>query len=465
MSDMKKSPKLNRRMFLAASSTASTGLGAAMGLGMSTAEAGTARQKSVTRDVGAVELSASDFGVVPNRQGGQTKVLQDALNAAAKLGATLRLAPGIYAVDTLELPDGTQLVGTGPATRLISQTPSPVLTAKKLEHLRVANLAIDGHGTSQNLLRIEQCHNLKLSALTLTNALEDNVHLVGCGGTIQECEISGAEQAGLHALGSAGLSITDNTVQDCANNGIQIWRTSTGADNSLVTHNRIMRIRARDGGTGQNGNGINIFRAANVLVAYNHISDCDYSAIRANAASNIQITSNQCHRIGEVALYAEFGFQGALIANNVVDTAATGISVTNFNDGGRLAVVQGNLIRNLFRREQEPQDQRGNGIVVEADATVSGNTIEDAPTSGITVGWGPYMRNVAVTGNVVRLARYGILISSAPDAGACLVANNMISETQGGAIRAHNVGSVHGADLSKSDTHSARVTITSNVST
>ena len=57
--------------------------------------------------------------------------------------------------------------------------------------------------------------------------------------------------------------------------------------------------------------------------------------------------ANSCARLGEVALYAEFGFEGALIANNLVDTAATGISVTNFNEGGRLAVVQGNLVRNL----------------------------------------------------------------------------------------------------------------------
>ena len=40
-----------------------------------------------------------------------------------------------------------------------------------------------------------------------------------------------------------------------------------------------------------------------------------------------------------------------MIANNLVDKAATGVSVTNFNEGGRLAVVQGNLIRNLFLRK------------------------------------------------------------------------------------------------------------------
>ena len=36
-----------------------------------------------------------------------------------------------------------------------------------------------------------------------------------------------------------------------------------------------------------------------------------------------------------------------VIANNIVDGAALGVSVTNFDEGGRLAVVQGNLIRNL----------------------------------------------------------------------------------------------------------------------
>jgi putative cofactor-binding repeat protein len=117
-------------------------------------------------------------------------------------------------------------------------------------------------------------------------------------------------------------------------------------------------------------------------VTGNRITDCAYSAIRGNSASDIQILGNSCARLGEVALYAEFAFQGTLIANNLVDTAATGISVTNFNEGGRLAVVQGNILRNLFRREQEPEDKRGEGIAVEADSSVIGNVIESAPTGG-----------------------------------------------------------------------------------
>ena len=73
---------------------------------------------------------------------------------------------------------------------------------------------------------------------------------------------------------------------------------------------------------------------------------------------------------GEVALYAEFGFEGAIIADNSVDGAAIGVSVTNFNEGGRLAVVQGNIIRNLKPQRPagtDPGDSAGVGISVEAD--------------------------------------------------------------------------------------------------
>jgi uncharacterized secreted repeat protein (TIGR03808 family) len=243
-------------------------------------------------------------------------------------------------------------------------------------------------------------------------------------------------QAGLHSQDATGLDIVHNEIIDCANNGIQVWRSDAGEDGSLVANNRIVRIRADGGGTGENGNGINVFRAGSVLVTGNRIADCAYSAIRGNAASDIQMVANSCTRLGEVALYAEFGFEGALIANNLVDTAATGVSVTNFNDGGRLAVVQGNLIRNLFRREQEPQDKRGEGITVEADTIITGNVIENAPTAGLVIGWGAYVREVVATANLIRKARVGILVSSEAGTGACLIANNMIAGAAEGSIRA-----------------------------
>ncbi len=111
--------------------------------------------------------------------------------------------------------------------------------------------------------------------------------------------------------------------------------------------------------------------------------------------------------------------------------------VTNFNEGGRLAVPQGNLIRNLLPKRPagtDPNDGAGIGIGVEADTAVTGNVIEDAPSIGISVGWGRHLRDVTVTGNVVRRAHVGIAVSVSLGAGAAVIADNLIADTKGGAI-------------------------------
>jgi uncharacterized secreted repeat protein (TIGR03808 family) len=303
-----------------------------------------------------------------------------------------------------------------------------------------------------------------LADIAVRGGLLNGIALSNSSGTIRDCTISGHRQAGVLSLDARGLTITHCTVSDCANNGIQIWRSAPGEDGSIVTANRIERIAAKGGGTGQNGNGVNVFRAGGVLVSGNRIETCAYSAIRGNAASNIQMVGNACRDIGEVALYAEFGFEGALISSNVVDKAAAGVSVTNFNEGGRLAVVTGNLIRNLFRREAEPVDKRGIGIGIEADTLVANNVIEGAPTAGISAGWGQYLREVSITGNVIREAGVGILVSSDPKAGACLVANNMISGASDGAIRADDHGTPVGPDLARdAPPAGSRLAISGNV--
>jgi uncharacterized secreted repeat protein (TIGR03808 family) len=200
---------------------------------------------------------------------------------------------------------------------------------------------------------------------------------------------------------------------------------------------RIEGVMNKAGGSGQWGNAINVFRADNVIVRGNRIRNAAFTAVRGNAASNLQIVGNTCSGLGEVALYAEFGFEGAVIANNIVDGAALGVSITNFDNAGRLAVVQGNLIRNLVGRRPagtDPNDGAGIGIGIEADTVVTGNVIENAPYAGIAAGWGAYLRDVAITSNVIRHAEFGITVSVAPGAGAAVIADNMISDVRGGAI-------------------------------
>ena len=139
-----------------------------------------------------------------------------------------------------------------------------------------------------------------------------------------------------------------------------------------------MLFRSCSGGTGQVGNGINTFRAGNVAILENRVTDCAFSGIRVNGGGDIRIVGNEVTRSGETALYVEFEFTGAVVANNVVHGGQMGISIVNYQVGGRLAVVSGNLVRDITRPAQPPfaPPGVGYGITVEADTAVTGNVIE-----------------------------------------------------------------------------------------
>ena len=107
-----------------------------------------------------------------------------------------------------------------------------------------------------------------------------------------------------------GLIVSRNTILGTNDNGIEILRTAIGDDGTLVLDNRIEDIKAGPGGSGQYGNAINAFRAGNVIVRGNRIRNCDYSAVRGNSASNIQIVGNSVSNVREVALYSEFCLRG-----------------------------------------------------------------------------------------------------------------------------------------------------------
>lgn len=444
---------LDRRSLLGAGAAAGLAVGVTAGTRPAMARASAPR-----RDIGLVNGSAID----------QAPVLQQAIDAAAASGAPIELPPGRFRIGPLKLPAGTRLIGAAGATTLEYAGGGSFITAEDADHITIEGLTLDGAYLpldADALIAITNARGVHLSRLTLSRSPANGISLLRCAGSVADCNITNAMQAAIRSMDAAGLELTHNDIADCGNAGIQVWRSDAGEDGSIVSANRIARIRADGGGSGQNGNGVSLFRAGSVLVSANRITDCAFTAVRGNAANDIQILGNSCARLGEVAIYAEFGFEGALIANNIVDTAATGITVTNFNDGGRLAVVQGNLVRNLFRREHEPVDKRGHGITVEADTALTGNVIENAPTAGIVIGWGAYMREVVATSNLVRASKVGILISADPGTGACLLASNMISGATNGSIRAMDSnGDPTGAELVQGGSSDKQLSISGNLS-
>lgn len=408
--------------------------------------------------------------LVPNAPHDQTQVLQALIDAAAAADRPLRLPAGTFQVSDLRLRAGTCLIGDARRSVLAFSGGAAFVTADKADALTLRGLTFDGaykpfdHARGEALLNISRAKAITLDDIVIANSSAGGLDLTACSGRVTHTHVHDVIDYAIKSLDAGGLDLRANTIARCGNNGILVWRSEPGDDGTIVASNRISHIRNASGGTGEYGNGINVYRAAGVLVEGNRITDCTYTAVRGNAASNIQIIANSCERLGEVAIYSEFGFEGCIIANNVIDSAASGISVTNFNEGGRLAVVQGNLIRNLFRREQEPDgEKRGEGIGVEADAAVTGNTIEGAPTVGIQIGWGPFMRDVAVSGNVIRRARVGIAITNASDAGPCLIASNLISQSTDGAIRTMIHGDMLGPDLAREPDGTGKITLSGNV--
>lgn len=433
-----------------------TGLGLGVGLAATATATAAAPGSAPTR--------IPDVGVVPDTGRDETVALQRAIDAAATTRRPITLPPGRFLVQALTLRPGTRLYGVGPATRLEHLGGSPLLVIDKAADVVVSDLAITGGRPltrGRGLIEATDAPRLTLADLTIAGAATTAMMLERSGGRVTRCRIGRVGKAAIWSLDAKGLEIIHNEIADCADNGILVWRRVAGHDGTLVTANRIERITSASGGTGQNGNGINVFRAGGVIVSANHIADCAYSAVRANAAGNVQIVANSALRSGEVALYAEFAFEGAVIASNLVDGAATGVSVTNFDQGGRLAVVQGNMIRNLVRRDGHP-DACGDGIFVEADTAVTGNVVEGAPTTGLVIGFGRHCRDITATGNILRRCGIGIGITADAGAGPVLVAHNLVSGARNGAIRTLDHGRPTGPDLA-TRTSIGRITLAGNL--
>ena len=415
------------------------------GLALATRPSPARAQKPAEKKV-AAEVVISPTG------GDQTAAIQSAIDQAAERGASLTLTSGDFTVTSLELRPRTRITGS-PGTRIVPASDAFGLIARNADGLTLTNLAIDGRERglasgrgAEGLVTVLGGRGIRLSRLTLSGSPRHGLYLNKASGQVGECAVASVKSAGIFSIDAEGLEITGNTVEDCADNGILVWRSAGGRDGTLVHHNRVRRIGNVSGGTGEFGNGINLFRAHAVVVEGNRIEDCAFSAIRGNAASNALIANNSIAGTGEVALYVEFGFEGAVVSANVIEDAADGIVVTNFDHGGRLAAVHGNLVRNVTRKAPT-EGAHGLGIAVEADAAVSGNVIENAPTAGIFIGFGKHQRDVAATGNVIRRVKHGIAVQAVAGAGKALIASNLIAGAEDGAIRAFDHWKVVGPDL------------------
>ncbi|MBL8590553.1 MAG: TIGR03808 family TAT-translocated repetitive protein [Methylobacteriaceae bacterium] len=380
--------------------------------------------------------------------------LQARIDAATARREVLRLPAGVIATRGLTLPSGARLVGAPSGTTLKLLGDGPLIAARRADRVSIEGVAFAGAAADAHdggLLQFEDAGFVTLDSCVVENATRDGLRFVRCGGRIARSTIRGAGRGGLFSLDGAGLTIEDNLIDSCGDNGVQIWQSAQRLDGARILGNRIRKIAARSGGTGQYGNGVSIFRAGGVRVERNHVADCAFSALRDNSGHGVRFLENTCLRSGETAIFAEFAWRDVTISGNLIDGAASGVQMVNFADhGGRGGVCAGNALRGLHRFRDGGGRQWGYecGLKLEAGIVATKNVVEGAPWVGALIGWGPSLADVRFEDNVVRDAPIGVAVSVAPGAGRAVVARNVIERASRSAIAAMEWDRIVG-DLSR----------------
>ena len=386
-------------------------------------------------------VDVRQYGAAGDGGSDDTAAIRRAIAKAAGKGGVVFFPPGVYSVSWLEPSSASAWHGIAGASILKQRSKSPLLRLRGRNHVSFNGLVFEGRGgrdlNDKGLLVVEgasggvsfeQCH--------VRDALGDGLVIRDSMATVRDCVFERIGDFGIIVNSKLEVRLLFNTLREIGNNGIRIQRSRPEDTRTLVIGNSIDKVRAVSGGDGPYGNGINIFRAHNVLVEGNHITNCAFSAIRSNLGHGCRYIGNHCANSGEVMLYIELGASEAvLMGNHLTNSGSSAISITNFNRGGRLATCTGNIIVN----------SGGSGIKVEADSIVQGNIIDGAPT-GIIAGFGRFVRNVNIDGNIIQDTRapekkklqYDILITNDPKAGKVFATNNRIFDFREKAIYGRN---------------------------
>ncbi len=388
---------------------------------------------------------------------------QAMVDQAAAAGGDLMLEAGEYLVNGIRLPSNLTVRAARGAVSLVAAG-GPVFVADDSRNITLEGLTFDGSGAGRAdgaLVELQNCEGLMIADCHFRSGPGNGITAYACSGSVRDSRFEGFGQTALHLQDGKGMAALNNVISDCGNGGIRVWRYEGGHDGTLVSGNRISAIYSQSG-NGQNGNGINVFQADAVICSDNVISDCDFSALRANTTHDTIFSGNQCLDCREVAIFSEFGFSGSIIADNLIDRAASGISITNLDSGGHLAVCSGNIVRNISGSSPTNPDTVPTGIFAEADTAVTGNVVDNVPGTGIAAGWGPYLRNVLVSGNVVSNALIGIGVSVVEGAGAARIEGNLISGAGAAAIAGMRWREIATADLSTDADQFANVDVGGN---
>ncbi|MEW6436804.1 MAG: TIGR03808 family TAT-translocated repetitive protein [Pseudomonadota bacterium] len=385
--------------------------------------------------------------------------VEAAVNQARTNGVPLFIRPGTY--QTTEIVVDSTAGGGAPA--YITAVPGTVdlqltsgnnlLTINGISNCKIENVTLDANNvTFSNLsissaaLQLDSCSGLEIINCTIINSVACGIYADQVSDSlIQGCVVSACSY-GIWGLDSL-LSVDNNFVSACSNNGIMLWTSTVTGNSSSITNNKIFSINSGSG-TGQFGNGINVFRAVAVNVVSNVISGCQYSAIRCNGGGDAIIVGNNCYGSRENAIFIEapaagINFNNGVVSGNIIDTAGGGITIANSGGGdqgtSRSVAITGNQMSNINKWDitdpgYVPTNGNGVGIYCEGACVISGNLVDTAAGFGIIAGHNFASHDINVNANLVLNSPIGIGYGTGTGAGQLVISGNQIQGATGGAI-------------------------------
>jgi uncharacterized secreted repeat protein (TIGR03808 family) len=411
--------------------------------------------RATPQPLGSLGLDVTHFGANAGSPDDQSDALQRAIDASADARVPLWLPAGTYIAADLVLKSGTQLYGVRGATRLLLGHGAAIAACARADQVTLQGIVFDGRSQflpeGRGLLSLREVRGLRILDCYLQESGGAGISLIGVEGEVSYTTIVGAGGSGITVEEGRGVTLSHNTIFQCGASGIRVARAQRGHDGTHIIANRIEHIA---------GSGIALEQASAVIVADNQIRRCQASGVHAKGSASLHVRGNALSASGDIAIRAEDGLDGAIISGNTINDAAGGISVSDREDGGRLVACQGNLVRDL---RGNPANGRGVGIAVEADSAITGNVIEGAPLAGILAGFGKRVRDVTVTGNVVRTTPIGVGVSVETGGGSALIAHNLIADVSQGAVIGMAGGRAVTGDLASGEpSRFASITVSGN---
>src|SRR6202140_481569 len=231
---------INRRHLIGA-----TAAGAAGALLMSPEAARAAQLAS------ALGRDATQYGVRPGSPDDQTKVLQPAIDEAARAQVPLALPPGVYRTGMLRLQSGTQLIGVRGATKLVFNGGASILSGEGANSIGLTNITLDGSSiplpARRGLVHCIGGRDIRIIDCEIAGSGGNGIWLENVSGDISGNIITNTAATAILSFDAQGLLVSRNTIQGTNDNGIEILRTAVGDDGTLVADNRIEDIKAGPG--------------------------------------------------------------------------------------------------------------------------------------------------------------------------------------------------------------------------